>query len=107
MSVINEIYIPAILLAAMVLIFKPLVFGWLLLKQGEKKYVSYETGFRLGQISEFSLLIAVLAVESGFIDDKTSYLIQLATLLTFAVSSYIIVMRYPTPISVTDRLRRD
>ena len=107
MSVINEIYIPATILAAMVLIFKPLVFGWLLKKQGEKKYVSYETGFRLGQISEFSLLIAVLAVESGFIDDETSYLIQLATLITFAVSSYIIVMKYPTPISVTDRLRRD
>jgi len=107
MSVINEIYIPALILAAMVLVFKPLVFGWLLQKQGEKKYVSFETGFRLGQISEFSLLIAVLAVESGFIDDKTSYLIQLATLITFAVSSYIIVMKYPTPISVTDRLRRD
>jgi Kef-type K+ transport system membrane component KefB len=107
MSVINEIYIPALILAAMVLVFKPLVFAWLLRKQGEKKYVSFETGFRLGQISEFSLLIAVLAVESGFIDDKTSYLIQLATLITFAVSSYIIVMKYPTPISVTDRLRRD
>ena len=107
MSVINEIFIPASILAAMVLISKPLVFSWLLRKQGEKKYVSFETGFRLGQISEFSLLIAVLAVESGFIDDKTSYLIQLATLITFAVSSYIIVMRYPTPISVSDRLRRD
>ncbi len=107
MSVINEIYIPALILAAMVLVFKPLVFAWLLQKQGEKKYISFETGFRLGQISEFSLLIAVLAVESGFIDDKTSYLIQLATLITFAVSSYIIVMKYPTPISVSDRLRRD
>ena len=77
------------------------------MNQGEKKYVSFETGFRLGQISEFSLLIAVLAVQSGFIDDRTSYLIQLATLITFIVSSYIIVMRYPTPISARDRLRRN
>ena len=107
MSLINDIFIPASILAGMVLVFKPLVFGWLLQNHGEKKYVSFETGFRLGQISEFSLLIAVLAVESGFIDDKTSYLIQLATLITFVVSSYIIVKRYPTPISVTDRLRRD
>lgn len=107
MSLINEIYIPASILAVLVLVFKPLVFGWLLQKQGEKKYVSFETGFRLGQISEFSLLIAVLAVESGFIDDKTSSLIQLATLITFAVSSYIIVLKYPTPISATARLRRD
>jgi Kef-type K+ transport system membrane component KefB len=107
MSLIDEIFMPALILATLVLVFKPLVFGWLLQKQGEKKYVSFETGFRLGQISEFSLLIAVLAVESGFIDDKTSYLIQLATLITFAISSYIIVLRYPTPISTTDRLRRD
>ena len=35
----------------------------------------------LGQLSEFSLLIAVLAVESGLIEDKLSYLIQLATLI--------------------------
>jgi len=107
MSVVDEIFVPALILATMVLVFKPLVFAWLLRREGEKKYVSFETGFRLGQISEFSLLIAVLAVESGFIDDKTSYLIQLATLITFAVSSYIIVQRYPTPISTTDRLRRD
>jgi Kef-type K+ transport system membrane component KefB len=107
LSVIKEIFIPGTILAVLVLVCKPLVFGWLLRREGEKKYVSFETGFRLGQISEFSLLIAVLAVNSGFIDEKTSYLIQFATLLTFIVSSYIIVMRYPTPISVRDRLRRD
>ncbi len=107
LSVVNEIFIPGTILAVLVLICKPLVFGWLLRREGEKKYVSFETGFRLGQISEFSLLIAVLAVNSGFIDEKTSYLIQFSTLLTFIVSSYIIVMKYPTPISVRDRLRRD
>ena len=107
LSVVNDIFIPATILATMTLIFKPVIFAWFLKREGEKKYVSYETGFRLGNISEFSLLIAVLAVESGFIDDKTSYLIQLATLITFIVSSYIIVLRYPTPISTRDRLRRD
>lgn len=107
LSVIDEILIPGIMLAALVLVFKPIIFGWLLMKHGEKKYVSFETGFRLGQISEFSLLIAVLAVNSGFIDEKTSYLIQFATLITFVISSYLIVLRYPTPISVRDRLRRD
>ena len=107
MSMMNEIIIPASILAALALILKPVVFAWLLQREGEKKSVSYETGFRLGQISEFSLLIALLAVESGFIDEPTSYLIQLATLITFIVSSYIIVLKYPTPISVSDRLRRD
>ena len=107
MSVINEIIIPASILAVLALVFKPLIFSWLLQREGETKSVSFETGFRLGQISEFSLLIAILAVKSGFIDDRTSYLIQFATLITFVVSSYIIVLKYPTPISATDRLRRD
>lgn len=107
LSVINEIIVPASILAILALILKPLIFSFLLQMEGEKKSVSNEIGFRLGQISEFSLLIAVLAVKSGFIEQGTSYLIQLATLITFIVSSYIIVLRYPTPISVSDRLRRD
>jgi len=107
MSVINEIIIPASILAILALIIKPVIFSWLLQKEGETKSVSLETGFRLGQTSEFSLLIAVLAVKSGFIDDDTSYLIQMATLITFIISSYVIVLKYPTPISVSDRLRRD
>ena len=107
MSIINDIIIPAAVLAGLALTLKPLVFSCLLRMHGEKKTVSGETGFRLGQLSEFSLLIAVLAVESGLIEDKLSYLIQLATLISFAVSSYIIVLRYPTPIATRDSLRRD
>lgn len=107
MSMVNEIILPALLLATLVIILKPIIFSTLLKYTGEKANVAWEVGFRLGQVSEFSLLIAVLAVESSFIDDKTSYLIQLTTLLTFIVSSYLIVMRYPTPIAVSDKLRRD
>ena len=107
MSIINDIIIPAAVLAGLALTLKPLVFSCLLRMHGEKKTVSGETGFRLGQLSEFSLLIAILAVESGLIEDKLSYLIQLATLISFAVSSYIIVLRYPTPIATRDSLRRD
>lgn len=107
MSVINEIIYPALLLATLIIVFKPIVFSFLLRYTGEKRSVSWEVGFRLGQVSEFSLLIAILAVESHFISEQTSYLIQLTTLLTFIVSSYLIVLRYPTPIAVSDRLRRD
>ncbi len=107
MSVINEIIYPALLLATLIIVFKPIIFSSLLRYTGENRSVSWEVGFRLGQASEFSLLIAILAVESQFINQQTSYLIQLTTLLTFIVSSYLIVLRYPTPIAVSDRLRRD
>ncbi len=107
LSIINEILLPALLLAALVLILKPLIFLFLLKRIGETPAVSLEVGFRLGQVSEFSLLIAVLALESHLISQSASYLIQLTTLLTFMISSYLIVLRYPTPIAVSDRLRRD
>jgi len=98
---------PALLLAALMLALKPIVFRKLFVMAGEKDETSLEVGFRLGQVSEFSLLIAVLAVQSRFISEGASYLIQFATLVTFVVSTHLIVQRYPTPIATSDRLRRD
>ena len=106
-NVLGGILLPGLLLALAALALKPVVFRYLLRRAGEKQHVPLEVGVRLGQISEFSLLIAILAVESRVISETTSYLIQLATLLTFIVSSYIIVLRYPTPIAASERLRRD
>ncbi len=97
----------AITLALISLLLKPFVFKWLWIRQGETAQTSAEVGARLGQISEFSLLIAVLATRSAVITTHASYLIQLATLITFIVSSYYIVLRYPTPMAVSDKLRRD
>jgi Kef-type K+ transport system membrane component KefB len=106
-EVLTELVLPASVLALAVLLAKPWVFRWLLRYAGEKKHLSLEIGVRLGQNSEFALLISVLAVESGFIGEQVSYLVQIATLLSFILSSYLIVLRYPTPIAVSDRLRRD
>jgi predicted Kef-type K+ transport protein len=86
---------------------KPLSFEWLLRGYGETSGRSLETGVRLGQISEFSLFIAVLALQLNVISTEASYLIQVATLLSFLVSSWFIVMSYPTPIATSDKLRRD
>ena len=97
----------AAILALALMLLKPPVFRWLLLRTGESEKRSHEVGYRLGQMSEFSLLLAVLAVESQVIGAEASYLIQLSTLLTFLVSSYLVVLRFPTPIAVSDALRRD
>ncbi len=102
-----QVALPASLLAVTMLFLKPYVFKVLLVRAGERRRVSAEIGARLGQVSEFSLLIAVLAFESGFIGDRGAYVIQLATLVTFIASSYWIVMRHPTPIAIRDSLRRD
>jgi len=61
----------------------------------------------LGQASEFSLLIAYVAVAGALISERASVLIQATTIITLLVSSYIVVLNYPTPIAISDRLRRD
>lgn len=107
LRMLASVLIPATLLASVALLGKPWVFRWLLRSSGEASGRSSEIGIRLGQVSEFSLLIAVLALELNIIGSEASYVIQLATLLTFIVSSYVIVRRYPTPIALSDTLRRD
>lgn len=106
-GVIDDVILPALAMASVMMLLKPPVFRWLLLRTGESEKRSHEVGYRLGQMSEFSLLVAVLALENHVIGAEASYLIQLSTLLTFLVSSYIVVQRFPTPIAVNDALRRD
>jgi len=106
-GVIHKVWMPALVLALALMWLKPLVFKFLLQRTGESEKRSVEVGYRLGQMSEFSLLLAVLAYENKVIGAEASYLIQLSTLLTFLVSSYLVVRRFPTPIAVNDALRRD
>lgn len=102
-----EVAVPALTLSALIIALKPAVFNFLLKRSGEEQQRALEVGIRLGQGSEFSLLIAAVATEVSLIALKTSTLIQAVVLLTFVVSPYLIVMRYPTPIGLTEKLRRD
>jgi predicted Kef-type K+ transport protein len=104
---LGDVLLPSLVVAFAALLLKPFIFRWLLLRYHEKGEVALEVGVRLGQISEFSLFIAVLAQGQGLIGVQASYVIQLSTLLTFIFSSYYIVMNYPSPIAVSDHLRRD
>lgn len=103
----TTVIIPACTLAGLVLIVKPIVYNWLLYRSGEVRSVSWEIGVRLGQMSEFSLLVIYLALETNIISPATTYMAEAAIIITFFVSCYWTVMRYPTPLAVTDRLRRD
>lgn len=107
LTYLPKVWLPALLLGALMLLTKPFVFRYLLCQTGESKYTAMEVGIRLGQISEFSLLVAYIADTSSLIGNSASYLIQAATMLTFFVSSYLVVMRYPTPMALSDKLRKD
>ena len=107
LEIAQTVSISAAILATSLLLIKPQIFKWLLERTGDPNQDAKEIGYRLGQISEFSLLIAVLAVDMQVISVKAGYLIQVCTLITFIVSSYLVIFQYPTPQGVTEKLRRD
>ena len=101
------VFLPALVLAFVTMLGKPPLFRWLLKHIGESDQRSRNIGIRLGQMSEFSLLISVVAMEAGVIGEKAAYMIQFATLFTFVASSWWIVQKLPTPIALKDELRLD
>lgn len=107
LNMISTVVLPGLVLAAVALLVKPLVFRFLIEKYGETRQRSCEIGYRLGQMSEFSLLLVVVAYNAGLISAQASYLVQFATLVTFMVSAYYVVMRFPSPIALSDKLRQD
>ena len=107
LEALQQVWLWAGVLITVALLLKPLVFNGLFRMVGEKPGMSREMSVRLGQISEFSLLVAFVAMDTEFISERASYLIQTATIAGFVLSSSWIVMRFPTPIAVSDSLRRD
>ena len=101
-----HVWLPTLLLALILVGAKPPVFRALLRWQKESDGVSREVGFRLGQASEFSLLL-VFAAGAGLISGEAAHVVQGATVLTLLLSSYLVVFRYPSPIAISAELRRD
>jgi len=62
---------------------------------------------RLAQSSEFSLLVAFSALSMGLLSNSTAMILQVATITSFIVSTYWVVMKYPTTISSNARLNQD
>ena len=107
LPVLADVALPAACIGGLMLVLKPAVFRWLLRREDEPDRLAKEIGVRLGQLSEFSLLITVAATGAGVLGTHAAYTVHAATLFTFIVSSYLIMLRYPTPIAVSDTLRRD
>ena len=107
LSLLAAIIVPAIILAGLMLAIKPVIYHRLLRSHSETESLAWDIGFRLGQNSEFSLMIAYLAFSTGLIGTHSSHLIQAVAIITFLVSSYIVVFNFPSPIAINDKLRRD
>jgi len=107
LALLMQVLLPTLFLAMALIAVKPGTFALALRLQKEPAGTGWEAGFRLGQMSEFSLLVSYVALGAGLLSVEAAHVIQGATVLTLVVSSYIVIFRYPSPIALSARLRRD
>lgn len=81
----------ALALSAFVLIGNPLIVVIIMGILGYTKKISFKTSLAVAQISEFSLVLLLLARDLNQIDEKTLSMVTLVGLITIGVSSYIIL----------------
>ena len=107
LSLLDDVLLPTLVMSVACMLMKPAVFGVLLKRVSEKKQTAWEVGFRLGQTSEFSILIAVLATGQMLLGEIASHVIQATAIITLILSSYVVVFRFESPIAINEKLRRD
>lgn len=96
LSSLESALLPAIALSVIVMTLKPLVVMLTLGLFGYTRRISFKTGINLSQISEFSIILIVLAATSGLIGDYAVSVITLVALITITASTYL--MQYDNQI---------
>jgi Kef-type K+ transport system membrane component KefB len=77
------------LIGLYVLIATPLIVTGLMLLQGYRTRTALYTGMTLGQMSEFSLIIAALGVKIGHLPGAIPSILTTAAILSIALSTYL------------------
>lgn len=80
---------PAIVLSMIVVVLKPFTITSVMGLLGYTKRVSFKAGINLSQISEFSIVLVVLATGAHLIRPEISAVITLVAITTIATSTYL------------------
>lgn len=88
---IGALIMPALVLSACVLFARPLIIFSIMNILGYRRKLSFETGLSLAQISEFSLILATLALSFNYINAQAMSLITLISMITISGSTYLIL----------------
>ncbi len=86
---ISEALVPALALSAVVIVLKPATIVSILGAMGYSKRVSFMAGINLSQISEFSIVLMVLAATTGVVSSELSTVITLVAIITIASATYL------------------
>lgn len=103
----SSVMVPALLLTLMMMSAKYLSFRTLFRRVGEEKKFAHETGMRLAQASEFSLILVLAEQRVGLLDGRAFQLVQLVTVFSMIASSCIVVARFPSPLATNPKLKQD
>ena len=98
-SLLPDIAGVLLIVVSVMIVFKPYAFRIFLVQVGEPIAQSWELGARLGQGSEFSLLLVKVAVTAGVLSLQAASVIQGFTVISFILSSFWVVRHYQTPVS--------
>ena len=103
----RSMLLPGLLLTLLMMATKYYSFKMLFRMVGEEKKFAHETGARLAQASEFSLIVAVIAHSDGWLPDLGFQMIQIVTIFSLVISSYVVVERFPSPLATNPKLKQD
>ncbi|MFA7256323.1 MAG: cation:proton antiporter [Kiritimatiellales bacterium] len=101
------VVLPALLLCILMMAAKYGCFRFLFKKVGETAAFAHETGARLAQASEFSLILVLAEQRAGLLNDAGFQLVQLVTFFSLILSSYFVVERFPSPLASNPKLKQD
>jgi Kef-type K+ transport system membrane component KefB len=87
--------IPALILSAFVLLGNPLIVMTIMGVMGYRKRTGFLAGLTVAQISEFSMMLAVLGVSLGHIGEEVLGLVTIVGLVTITLSTYMIIYSHP------------
>jgi Kef-type K+ transport system membrane component KefB len=83
--------VPALLLSLFVLIGNPIILMTIMGTLGYTRKTSFKVALTVAQISEFSLILILLAQQSGHVEPQVSAIMTIVGLLTIAVSTYMVI----------------
>jgi Kef-type K+ transport system membrane component KefB len=89
---IKSALVPALVFSALAIALKPLAIMASLGVLGYTKQTGFKAAIHLSQISEFSVILAVLALNQGLVTSRLVDILTLTALITIAVSTYL--MKY-------------
>lgn len=93
---LTDAIVPALVLSLVVIFLKPIIVMLSLGLLGYTRRTSFKTGINLSQISEFSIILILLAAANGMVGSTLTAVITLVALITITTSTYL--MQYDNAI---------